>query len=74
MAALLEVQVENVRLRELLTLSGVNKDFIDNYVLKAVVQSEQFPHATNPLVRQINPNIGVMSRHDCNLTEHITPY
>lgn len=56
-AAFLEVQIENARLRVLLALSGVNEDFIDNYVSQAVAQSGQFPRKTNPLVRQIKPKI-----------------
>lgn len=59
-AALLEVQIENARLRVLLALLGVNEDFIDDYVSQAVAQSGQFPREVNPLLRQIKPKIGVM--------------
>lgn len=56
-AAFLEIQIENARLRELLSLSGVNEDFIDNYVSQALAQSGQFPRETNCSLRQIKPKI-----------------
>lgn len=72
-AAFLEVQIENARLRELLTLSGVNEDFIDNYVSQAVAQSGQYPRETNPSLRQIKPKIGSMevTRPQVNGVHHV---
>lgn len=56
-AALLELQIENARLRELLSLAGVNEDFIEHYVSQAVAQSGPFPQETNPSLRQLKPKI-----------------
>ncbi|KAJ9652957.1 hypothetical protein H2198_007825 [Neophaeococcomyces mojaviensis] len=59
-AAFLELQIENTRLRELLSLAGVNDDFVEHYVSEAVAQSGQFPRETNPSLRQIKPKIATM--------------
>lgn len=59
-AALLELQIENARLRELLSLAGVNDQFVEHYVSQAVAQSGQYPQATNPSLRQLKPRVAGM--------------
>jgi len=56
-ASLLELQIENGRLRELLALAGVNDQFVEHYVSQAVAQSGQFPQAMNPSLRQLKPRV-----------------
>ncbi|KAK4918296.1 hypothetical protein LTR66_016880, partial [Elasticomyces elasticus] len=56
-AAFLELQIENGRLRGLLSLAGVNDDFVEHYVSQAVSQAGQYPHEANPSLRQIKPKL-----------------
>ena len=55
--ALLEVQIENARLRELLALAGVTDTFVDQYVSQAIAQSGQYHQGTNPSLRQLKPRV-----------------
>lgn len=55
--AFLGLQIENTRLRELLALTGVNDQFVDQYVAQAVAQVAQHPQETNPGLRQLKPKI-----------------
>lgn len=56
LAAKIELQIENARLRELLSLAGVNDQFVDHYVSQAVAQSGQYPQENGPL-RQLKPRV-----------------
>lgn len=59
-AAFIELQIENTRLRELLSLAGVNDQFVEHYVSQAVAQGTQFPQEANPALRQLKPKIAAM--------------
>lgn len=59
-AAFIELQIENTRLRELLSLAGVNDQFVEHYVSQAVAQASQFPQEANPTLRQLKPKIATM--------------
>lgn len=59
-AAFIELQIENTRLRELLSLAGVNDQFVEHYVSQAVAQSTQFPQEANPALRQLKPKIAAI--------------
>lgn len=54
-AAFLELQIENAKLRELLTMAGVNDQFVTSFVSQAIAQSGQFPQ--DPALRQLKPKI-----------------
>ncbi|KAK5072029.1 hypothetical protein LTR51_006513 [Lithohypha guttulata] len=56
-AALIELQIENTRLRELLALAGINEQFVEHYVSQAVSQAANYPQETNPALRQLKPKI-----------------
>lgn len=58
-ASFLELQIENARLRELLTLAGVNDQFVTSYVSQALAQSGQFPQSNDPALRQLKPKINI---------------
>ncbi|KAK5102489.1 hypothetical protein LTR70_000345 [Exophiala xenobiotica] len=73
-ASLLELQIENGRLRELLALAGVNDQFVEHYVSQAVAQSGQFPQETNPSLRQLKPRVtGMESTRSLNGTAQLNP-
>lgn len=59
-AAFIELQIENTRLRELLSLAGVNEQFVEHYVSQAVAQGTQFPQEANPALRQLKPKIAAI--------------
>lgn len=59
-AAFIELQIENTRLRELLSLAGVNDQFVEHYVSQAVAQGTQFPQEVNPALRQLKPKIAAI--------------
>lgn len=62
-AALLELQIENTRLRELLGLAGVNDEFITNYVSQAVSQATHAQQETNSTHRQIKPKFSALENN-----------
>lgn len=64
-AAFIELQIENTRLRELLSLAGVNDHFVEQYVSQAVsqaaAQNDQYPQQANAPWRQLRPKIAPIS-------------
>lgn len=59
-AAFIELQIENTRLRELLSLAGVNGQFVEHYVCRAVAQGTQSSQEATPALRQLKPKIAAI--------------
>ena len=54
---ILEVQIENTRLRELCSLAGYNDQIVEQYVSRGHAQAVRYSQDSNPALRAIKPKI-----------------